>query len=285
MAFKKLAKRVGAGAVLIPVVLLITYKGGLVFAGFVALLAALGGSEFVKIAGARGPRVSGPVTVVGSTAIALTFYFGSLETAALVFTIVVLAALMERLARGGVEEYLGSVSLTLAGIFYTGWLLGFFILLRQFPGESLRVEPAAVADTGRSLVFLVLVLAWSNDTGAYFTGSSIGRHKLMPGVSPSKTVEGTLGGIACCVAAALISRATFASFLGQGEAVIAGVLIGAACIVGDLVESMLKRSAGVKDSSNLIPGHGGLLDRFDSLLFAGPVFYFYARLVLSGVPV
>jgi phosphatidate cytidylyltransferase len=283
MAFTKLAKRLGAGAVLIPVVLLITHRGGLVFAGFVALLAALGSSEFVKMAYAGGFRISRLVVILGSAVVSISFYFGTLQTSAIILTAVVLVVLMERLARVDVEKYLLSVSLTVTGIIYTGWLLGSFILLREFPGDALKPELAGVGDIGRSLVLLVLILAWSNDSGAYFFGSSIGRRRIMPRVSPSKTVEGTLGGVGCCVGAALISRATFASFLGLGEAVAAGVLVGAACITGDLVESMLKRSTGVKDSSNLIPGHGGLLDRFDSLLFAGPVFYLFARLVLCEV--
>ena len=281
MAFTKLAKRVGAGVVLIPVVLLITYRGGVVFAAFVALLAALGSSEFVKMTSGRDLRMSRPVSVIGSAVIALSFYFGDLRTASIVLTVIILAVLMERLARVDIERYALSVSLTVMGVVYTGWLLGFFVLLRQFPGVAEGSDPAGTGDIGRSLVFLVLVMAWSNDTGAYFVGSSIGRHKLLARVSPSKTVEGTLGGIAICTAAALISRATFAPFLSRSEAVFAAVLIGAACVMGDLAESMLKRSMGVKDSSNLIPGHGGLLDRFDSLLFAGPVFYLYANMVLS----
>jgi phosphatidate cytidylyltransferase len=284
MAFSKLAKRFAAGAVLIPIVLLITFRGGLLFAGFVALLAALGSSEFVSMAAARGYRICRAVVIPGSVAIVLAFHFSSIAAAAIVLTVVALAAMMERLARVDVEQYVISVSLSVMAVIYTGWLLGFFILLRQFPGLVLKPEMAAAGDIGRSLVFLVLALAWSNDSGAYFIGSAIGRHRLMSRVSPSKTVEGALGGIAACVLAALICRATFASFLGPVEAVLAGVLVGAACVVGDLAESMLKRSTGVKDSSNLIPGHGGLLDRFDSLLFAGPVFYLLARLALAGGP-
>jgi phosphatidate cytidylyltransferase len=283
MAFKKLAKRVGAGAVLIPVVLFITYRGGLAFACFVALVAALGSSEFVKMSAARGFRVSRIVVIPGSALVALAFYFGSPAAAAVVITLVALVAMVERLFRVDVESYALSVSLSVTAVVYTGWLLGSFILLREFPTEALKPELAGAGDIGWPLVLLVLILTWSNDSGAYFVGSAIGRHKLMPRVSPSKTVEGALGGLAVCIAAALICRTAFAPFLGFAEAILGALLIGVACIVGDLVESMLKRSTGVKDSSNLIPGHGGLLDRFDSLLFAGPVFYLFARVVLGGV--
>ncbi|MGD9140561.1 MAG: phosphatidate cytidylyltransferase, partial [bacterium] len=282
MAFSKLAKRVGAGAVLIPIVLFITYRGGLLFAAFVALLAGLGSSEFANMASARGFRVSRFLVIPGSALIALAFYFGSIGTAAIILTVIVLMGLMEGLARADIEKYVLSASLSIAAVTYTGWLLGFFILLREFPAHALDPGLVAAGDMGRSLVFLVLILAWSNDSGAYFVGSAIGRRKLMARVSPSKTVEGALGGLTACVIAAFISRATFAPFLAAWQAVVVGVLVGAACVVGDLAESMLKRSTGVKDSSNLIPGHGGLLDRFDSLLFAGPVFYLFARLVFSG---
>lgn len=281
MAFKKLAKRVGAGIVLIPIVLYITHRGGLVFAGFVALLAALGSSEFVRIAAARGLHMSRVVIVAGSALVVVAFYFGSLAGAGAVITLVALAAMVERLIRSEAEDYVLGVSLSVTAVLYTGWLLGSFVLLREFPAGDPGL--GAAGDVGRSLVFLVLVLSWSNDSGAYFVGSAIGRHKLMARVSPGKTVEGALGGIAVCIAAAFICRATFASFLGPYEAAAVAVLVAVACIVGDLVESMLKRSTGVKDSSNLIPGHGGLLDRFDSLLFAGPVFYLFARFVLWGV--
>lgn len=283
MAFAKLAKRFAAGVVLIPIVLLITYRGGLLFAGFVALLAGLGASEFAKMAAARGFRISRALAIPGSVLVVLAFYFSSIAAAAIVLTVIALIAMMERLGRVDVEQYVVSVSLSITAVIYTGWLLGFFILLREFPAGTLEPGLAGAGDIGRSLVFLVLALAWSNDSGAYFVGSAIGRRKLMARVSPSKTVEGALGGVAACVVAAVISRATFASFLGLWEAVLLGVLVGAACVVGDLAESMLKRSTGVKDSSNLIPGHGGLLDRFDSLLFAGPVFYLVARFLLTGV--
>lgn len=285
MAFSKLAKRVGAGVILIPIVLFIAYRGGLLFAGFIALLAGLGSSEFANMASARGLRISRLLVILGSVLVTLAFYFGTVGTAAIILTVIALIALMERLASADIEEYVLTSSLSVAAVAYTGWLLGFFILLREFPVPAVETGLAGTGDMGRSLVFLVLVLAWSNDSGAYFIGSAVGRRKLMARVSPSKTVEGALGGLGACVIAAFISRATFAPFLDVWQAVVAGVLVGAACVVGDLAESMLKRSTGVKDSSNLIPGHGGLLDRFDSLLFAGPVFYLFARLAFSGVQV
>jgi phosphatidate cytidylyltransferase len=283
MAFKTLARRVGAGAVLIPIVLLIAHRGGALFAGFVALVAAVGSYEFARMAAAGGFRVSQPAVVAASALVALSFHLGSLPLAGAVLTAILLIVLTERIFRVGVEEYASSVSLSLAAVLYTGWLPGFFILIRQLPAGLDGGGRSAPGDAGWAMVALVLILSWSNDSGAYFVGSALGRHKLIPRVSPSKTVEGALGGIACCVAAALIARATFTPFLTAPAAVAAGIVVGAACILGDLAESMLKRSTGVKDSSHLIPGHGGLLDRFDSLLFAGPVFYLVARITLSGV--
>jgi phosphatidate cytidylyltransferase len=278
MAFRQLAKRVGAGAVLIPIVLYLTYRGGLAFAIFVSAIAAIGAWEFQKMARARGLAISPAVLVPGSGVVAITFYFGSPAAQVIVFTVVALLALMERLARMDVADYMLSVSLTLAGVIYVGWLLGFYILLREFPVDVPTPAYAGAGDMGRSFVFLVLILAWCSDSAAYFVGSAIGKHSLMSRVSPSKTVEGTVSGVVCSVGAALVARATFAAFLGLGQALTIGVIIGVSCVVGDLVESMLKRSTGVKDSSNLIPGHGGMLDRFDSLLFAGPVLYLYAKL-------
>jgi len=267
-----LAIRVLVGIVLIPIVLAVTYAGGLVFALLVGLLAGLGSYELYGMTSRSGWRPSGAVGIAASVLVCLSFHYGRSGLPGLVLAAAALILMVERTARSSPDQYLGSLAVTLVGVVYCGWLLGFFIWLRGF-GTS-RIHP------GPDLVYFVLVLTWSYDSFAYLIGSLVGRRRLFPTISPSKTVEGTAAGLCGCVAAALVSRATFASFLGIGDAVLLGLVIGIAAQAGDLAESMIKRSVGAKDSSNLIPGHGGFLDRFDSLLFAGPVFYFYARAFL-----
>ena len=122
---------------------------------------------------------------------------------------------------------------------------------------------------------LPLVLVWCCDTAAYGVGKAFGRRRLMPEVSPRKTAEGAWAGLAAAIGAAFLARATFATFLTPWDAAILGVLVGVFGQLGDLVESLLKRDSEAKDTSQLIPGHGGVLDRFDSLFFAAPVAYYY----------
>ena len=120
-----------------------------------------------------------------------------------------------------------------------------------------------------------VVLVWAADTGAYAFGILFGRHRLWPSVSPKKTWEGLIGGIVATVLVAVLASGPFGIGFGTLEAVVGGLLVGIAAPLGDLFESRLKRVAGVKDSGRLLPGHGGVLDRFDSVFFAAPVFYYY----------
>ena len=276
---KTLGIRIAVGAVLIPVVLALTYTGGWAYAIFVGLLAALGSYELLAMAARADVRPSRTLGIVGSAAVAVSFRWPDHVLPGIVLAVAVLAVLVERLVRSTKERYLWEVSLTCLALLYPGALLGYFVWLRDAPVVAQGVGGGPIG-TGTSLVYFVLILTWSYDSFAYLAGSSLGRHKLFPRISPSKTVEGLFGGLAGSVAAALICRATFVTFIGAAEAVLLGVALGIIAQIGDVAESMMKRSTGAKDSSNLIPGHGGFLDRFDSLLFTGPAFYFYARLAL-----
>jgi phosphatidate cytidylyltransferase len=126
-------------------------------------------------------------------------------------------------------------------------------------------------------VFFTAAVTWATDTGAYLTGVAIGRHKLFPQVSPKKTREGALGGLLAGAFAGWLCAQGFASFLTPLAGTVLGFTGGIVGQLGDLVESLLKRDVGIKDSAELLPGHGGVLDRFDSLLFTVPVFYYYFR--------
>jgi phosphatidate cytidylyltransferase len=265
--------RILAGAVLVPAVLGMAYAGGLGFALFAGLLAALGAYEFHRMASRAGWPSSRALGIAGSAVACVSFQFGGPDLPGLVLAGLLVVLVVERLARSSREQYLASLAVTFLGMAYCGWLLGFFIWLRNFASGDLEAGPR--------LVYFVLVLAWSYDSFAYLAGSLFGSHKIFPRISPSKTVEGTAAGLVASVAAAMVSRATFASFLGLADAVVLGLVVGAAAQAGDLAESMIKRSVGAKDSSSLIPGHGGFLDRTDSLLVAGPVFYLYVRAFLA----
>ncbi|MBI4400982.1 MAG: phosphatidate cytidylyltransferase [Nitrospirae bacterium] len=152
------------------------------------------------------------------------------------------------------------------GVLYVGLTLGYLLLTRALEG-------------GEFLVFFVVLVTWAGDTGAYYVGMSVGRRQLAPVISPNKTVEGLIGGLVLAIVAAVAARAWFLPSFSLVDCLASGLLLTGAGVLGDLAESAMKRSGGVKDSGALIPGHGGMLDRLDSLLFAAPAFYYYVTLV------
>lgn len=152
------------------------------------------------------------------------------------------------------------------GVLYIGLTLSYLPLTRS------------LAD-GAFLIFFLVLITWAGDTGAYYAGTLFGRHQLAPRISPKKTVEGLIGGLVLSVITAHVASAWFVPTFSLMDCWSVGILLTVAGVMGDLAESLLKRSAGVKDSGGLIPGHGGMLDRLDSLLFTGPTFYYYVTLV------
>lgn len=182
-----------------------------------------------------------------------------------------------RLARvTPIERSLERLSADAVGFLYISLTFPFVFLLRG--GRDLA--PGA-DDVGGYVLILVMAVTFLGDTGGYFAGRTLGRHKLYPAVSPKKTVEGAIGGVAFAVAGAFACRALLPGPVFDALTVVDCVVIGAGGalfgIVGDLVESMMKRAYGVKDSGTLIPGHGGALDRIDGLLFCGPFVWFYLK--------
>jgi phosphatidate cytidylyltransferase len=150
--------------------------------------------------------------------------------------------------------------------------LAYLVRLRAMPGED-----------GEDLLMLLFVCVIFADTAAYYVGSRVGRRRLAPVLSPNKTWEGALAGLLASIVGALIAEMWFYQRLPLGHALALGLLLGLAACLGDLAESLLKRAAGVKDASQLLPGHGGVLDRTDSLLFAGPLLFYYYRWLLQGI--
>jgi phosphatidate cytidylyltransferase len=168
-----------------------------------------------------------------------------------------------------------AISTTLFGLMYVPWLLNFIQKINFFHG---------INDNGKFYVLYFIVVTKFSDTGAYAVGSLIGKHKMIPRISPAKTWEGFAGAIAVSTAASLV----FTHFLGDKmpgmkplHAIVLGVVLSTTAVVGDLIESLFKREAGVKDSGKLFPGIGGILDLLDSLLFNAPIMYLYLRHVLT----
>ena len=266
-------KRLLVAIVLIPIVLGVIYAGGPALVTLLALASGLAAWEFFRLAEARGARPLGAAGVALSALIPvavharyLGFWVPPVAVVALLVPLLLTAVLFMRGVAGGPMAAVGT---TLAGVLYTGGMLSFAYALRYH-------DYVVDARGGTALVLLPVVVTWLNDTGAYLAGRAFGRRKLMPSVSPKKTWAGAYG----AVVASVLTTWLFAAFVLPPLAnltlqplgiVVVGVTLSLAAQVGDLAESMFKREAGVKDSSHLIPGHGGVLDRVDSLLFTLPV--------------
>jgi phosphatidate cytidylyltransferase len=276
-----LRKRLLTAVVLGPLFLAAVAVGGVVFLAAVLLLVGLAAWEFFRLASSKRSR---PRTVPG-IGLALLFpvlFFlapaSSLSVPALVVLGVLGVALAQLLDRDG-DEALGSVSITVYGAAYVGLLFGHFVLIREIS----RVVPGMPYWWGAVLVGLAVVLAWLNDSAAYVIGRRWGRHKLIPRVSPGKTVEGAAGALIVTMLASVavvLAAGGRMPLLAPADALAIGALVAVAGPVGDLVESAFKRDAGVKDASELIPGHGGVLDRFDSLMAVAPAVWYYLRIVV-----
>jgi phosphatidate cytidylyltransferase len=165
-----------------------------------------------------------------------------------------------------VEDAIPNIAVTLLGIFYIGWFFSYLIFIR------------ALTDHGAYIFFLSLTI-WANDITAYLIGSKFGRIKLSPYISPKKSVEGAVAGFIVCVGAAALFS-TFMVEISLVDSLFLGVTLGIVAQISDLVESLIKRDAGVKDSSSIVPGHGGVLDRMDSFILTAPVMYYYISWVI-----
>jgi phosphatidate cytidylyltransferase len=268
-------RRVASGVVFVPLFIAVTRAGGFAFLAFVDLVIVLGMLEFYGMMRTKGMHPYRGIGVVSGITLSTYIFFRSGQYANFVFTFIVLALMGLELTRRDNRRAVFHVSTTIFGVVYVAFLSSHFVLLRELPNLI-----GAPYEQGASFVFLVVAVTWASDTGAYTVGSLFGSHMLLPRVSRHKTWEGAAGGVLFGAVAGWISSVTFAGYLLAWEGVAMGVLASVVGLLGDLFESMLKRDAQVKDTSHLIPGHGGVLDRFDSLLFTAPLIYYFLKFVI-----
>jgi phosphatidate cytidylyltransferase len=301
----ELTRRVLFGVVAAPIVIGILIAGDAALAGLVAIASAIGAWEFYRIARSAGmtPLDNAGIVIAGLIPLLVHARYlhlynpdGAVGPASLAALVIVALFAAVIWVRGVTGKPLGAVAATALGAAYTGGLLSFAYAIRY---HEYAFAPASLAigswrtsiPSGGLLVLLPVLLTWASDIGAFAVGRTLGRHKLIPSVSPGKTVEGAIGGLVACMLLAwiyarfLLRPATHLDFrwapLG---ALFFGALASVAAQVGDLAESLLKRESGVKDSSHLIPGHGGVLDRLDSLFFVLPVAYVALNAMLTWAP-
>ena len=237
------------------------------FLAFVATLATLGLYEYYAMARVKGQKPEVEAGILAGAAVTLSGYWANpvLTGLVLFFGIAAVAAL--HIARG--NHSLEALAVSAFGVLYVGWMAAHFVLLHRVP------------HTGPGLVTLLAVAIIWSDAGAYFVGKTVGRHKLAPKVSPNKTWEGSLGGVIGAVASMAVLYWLRGQFAWHGlpawpvaRYLWVGAVLSVVGQIGDLVESMMKRDAGIKDSGSTFPGHGGALDRCDGFIFAGPVLYY-----------
>lgn len=272
-----MSKRVLSALLGIGLAVIVVGLGGIPFLLVIELLAAIGLLEFFKMAAQKEIT---PFRVLGVSSglilVLIAYFYNDLSNSKLfsfglftvgLFIILFLSFLLQLLKKGSKNSIM-NVGITFFGVFYIGGLISHFILLRNLNNP---VFPGIYA------IWFALICTWATDSTAYFVGSGIGKRLLAPKVSPKKTLEGFIGGVLGSLFAGFVF--SIISGIGTKNALIIAGFIGIIGQLGDLFESALKRDALIKDSGNLIPGHGGILDRFDSALFTIPLTYYLILLL------
>ena len=260
-----LRHRILTAVVGLPLLIAIIWFGEPWFTILIAAMSALAGWEFYRMAG--GLRVQ-PITYFGIAWILLLIVSPHCPyppTLPFLITSAILVSLIWLLFRRPRDQAFPNWAWTMAGILYIGWMLSYWVQLRGL-------------EDGRELVFLAMFTTFASDTSAFFIGRTWGKHALVPAISSGKTWEGAIGGLLSSIAASLIISVIFTLPFSYWQIALVGLIISVFAQLGDLVESLLKRNTGVKDASKLIPGHGGILDRLDSLIFTGVIVYYFVEL-------
>jgi phosphatidate cytidylyltransferase len=270
MALSNNALRVIVSIFAIPVILAASYFGKLFFLILILLIALISYYEFCILVRNKEiyPNVWLGMFAVAFLVINQSRHFWDVYSFMLFF--VVLLSVIELFRNKGSAIF--NISSTLLGVFYIGLFSNAIIAIREFYPN--------VGDlylNGGYLIISILATIWICDSAAYYGGTALGKHKLFPRVSPKKSWEGAIFGIVFSIITMILAKNIILNFLSWTNVILLGIIIGTIGQIGDLVESLIKRDAGVKDSSNIIPGHGGIFDRFDSLFFSAPVILLYLR--------
>ncbi len=254
----------------IPLVIVAIWLGEPWFSLLVAIWGLLAVLEFYRlVAAAKVPPLI-YFGLIGTLVFILSPHFVSYGiTLPVMLTSLIVLSLVWLVLRPQKEQAFASWVWTMAGMLYVGWLLSYFIALRGL-------------DDGRDWVFLALFTTFGSDSSAFFVGRVLGKHRLAPHISPGKTWEGAIAGVFSAIIISLFLVNLLSLPLGYGGAMLLGLLVSVFSQLGDLVESLLKRNMGVKDSGKLISGHGGFLDRIDSVVFAGVVVYYFVLSFNNG---
>ncbi len=268
-----LVLRVAVALVAIPLIVAISLIGKIPFLIFVLGIGVISFYEFSNMLKNKNSFTNRFVGYASVVVIILNEYFHFIDYHILFVLVITILLFMELFRnRSSAINNLGS---TLLGIFYIGFFSASVLDVREFYNSPF------IYSQGGYLILSLLVSIWFCDSAAYFIGSAYGLHKLMPRVSPKKSWEGAVAGFIFAIIGMITAQALVLDFLSLTNAIVIGIIVGIFGQIGDLIESLIKRDANVKDSSSLIPGHGGIFDRFDSLLFASPIVYLYLHFIAN----
>ena len=257
-------KRILSAIVLIPVLILIIYRGSPFYPVLVCFVVAVMLVEFDQLTRSIGSKSHKVTLFLSALPFCLSAQIGFPAEFAFAFALV--AAFSAEIFRGQTQAVFLSVSSVITGSIYVGWAFGYHLLLLRQIGDQL----------GSSLVLFLLATVWCGDSGAYLIGSNLGKRKLCPAISPHKTVEGAVAGLIVGTAGGFaVWYLLLQETVDIVHVPILGLSLGIISQISDLSESIIKRNAHVKDSSGVVPGHGGLLDRCDGLVFSAPALYYY----------
>ena len=278
-----LAQRVLSAVLLIPLIIILVWWSVWSVAATVLIAAVI---CLIELYGAFRQGGYQPRVVVGigvALAIGLAITLQAVASYDLLLPAITLAVIVSLVAELAYRNQVGSLpswGLTFAGALYISWLLSHFVLLRSIDAPPLgdSVFKQFGMQPGVAWIYYICAITWLQDTGAYFVGRSFGRHKLAPILSPKKTWEGAAGGMLGAILTGVVCVPLLGLPITVAQGTLLGVVGGIAGPLGDLSESLIKRQVGLKDAGNLIPGHGGILDRADSLLFTAPLLYYLIRL-------
>lgn len=267
------SQRILVSVTAIPLIIAACYLGHEFFLLFTVGIGVLSFYEFSKMVAHKGIFSNLYFGSLSVAAIITNSFYDFIEFRSLVFIIILFLFLLELFRNKDSAVY--NLGATLIGIFYIGLFSSSLILIREYFSYS-----GFVYDQGGYLIISLLITIWVCDSAAFFLGTAFGKHKIFPRVSPKKSVEGAIAGLAFSILTMLAAKFAFIEFLSWTDSVAIGLIVGTIGQAGDFIESLLKRDTGVKDSSSIIPGHGGIFDRFDSLLFSAPVVYIYLHYII-----
>ena len=267
MAIGNTTTRIIVSVVAIPAILLVSYLGSYYFFAFCLLIGTISYYEFRQFVKKKNINLNllpGLIAVILIMTNAFDYF---IDFYALTILLITAITLIELFRNNG--SPIINIGATLLGIFYIGLFSSALVYLREY-------YPVGY-EKGGFIIISVLVSIWICDSAAFFGGTALGKHKLFLRVSPQKTWEGAVFGLLFAIISMIISKLVILDFLSWRDIIMIGLIVGVIGQIGDLIESLFKRDTGVKDSSSIIPGHGGVFDRFDSLLYTGPIVLLYLK--------